>query len=124
MIRDFWESADKMLAEAAREGCKWTQLITWIYWQIYDEIFEKQDKMLFAAATAKSAREAIKEQKEIIQELREIITQEILAVDPEYCEKSSDAPWNCPWLWKTTEIENISEIVKEYRIIELEEDLD
>lgn len=123
MIRYFWKSADAMLAEAAADGCKWTQLNTWIYWQIYDKFFEKQDKMLFAAAAAKSAREAIKEQKEIMLELREIITQEIWAIDPEYCEKSSDAPWNEPWRWKHTLVEKIADIIKEYRIIELEEEL-
>ena len=109
MIRDFWQSSDAMLAEAAREGCRWTQLATWIYWKIYD---------LYPASAAHASREALAAQKVIIGEPTDIITQELLAVDPEYCEKSSDAPYNQPWRWKKTLVTKIADIVREYREIE------
>lgn len=120
MISDFWESADKMLAEAAHEGCRWTQLATWIYWQVYDRRFPLYGDQLFAAAAARASREALAAQKEILAELRGIIAQEIWAIDPDFCERNSDAPWNQPWRWKRTTVSTIAEIVNEYLFVERE----
>lgn len=122
MISNFWKSADKMLAEAAREGCRWTQLATWIYWQFYDRCFPLYGDQLFAAAAARASREALAAQKEILAELRDTITQAILAVDPDYCERNTEAPWNKPWRWKRTTVSTIADFVNEYRFVELEAD--